>query len=78
MYEVFDSFLLHDTWSSDHVLDNARFFRAPSTVVRDQDFNPDKMGEYFEEKHPEGYDNAISKLRSKAWAVREYLQATSE
>jgi hypothetical protein len=79
-HRVFDTFLSVDTWHTTHPLDDRRFFWALSEVVEDPDFNPEAMGDHFRkvkavtsDQHP--FASRIDSLVSKAWAVREYLEA---
>jgi hypothetical protein len=85
MYQVFDGFLAMDTWHTRHALDERRFFEALSSVVKDSNFDPEKMGEYFRQKtrstihandnkHP--FEHAIAHYVAAAWAVKDYLAAT--
>ena len=76
MYEVFDSFISTDTWSTGHDLDMERFYQALALVVRDDGFSPDKMGEYFKGKVNAVHHNYADELVTKAWAVRDFLHAT--
>ena len=50
MYAVFDSFLAADTWHTTHPLDGRRFFLALDKVVRNENFNADKMAAYIYDK----------------------------
>jgi hypothetical protein len=89
MYQTFDKFLATDTWGKDHPSDEKRFFQALDRVVRDSDFDPDKMGEYMrQKKRPKGqkrpltkteahpFGDAIKDYVAAAWAVKDYLAAT--
>jgi hypothetical protein len=82
MYEVFDSFLAVETWYTQHVADENRFFLALSKIVQNDGFNPDEMGEYFKQKtivptqtgrHP--FQTAIRHYANAAWAIKDYLAA---
>lgn len=83
MYEVFDSFLSKDTWHTRHDFDELRFFISLKKVVKNPDFDPDKMGEYMREKAgiPLDDDENVASLAilhyvAEAWAVKDYLIAT--
>lgn len=86
MYQAFDNFLAVDTWHTTHPLDEKRFFRALDRIVRESAFNADAMASYMREKvgispNEEKDDSraeAIDRYTSAAWAVRGYLDATSE
>jgi hypothetical protein len=80
-YNVFDPFLNMDTWHTSHPLDDRRFFVCLSKVVREPDFSAETLGEYI--RKAKGIDNSehhfaprVRDLVGKAWAVREYLEAT--
>lgn len=82
-YSVFDKFLQTETWHKGHDYDLERFYRALKEVIRDEDFNPEAMGNYFREKkkaneegHP--YWETIADYVSKAWAVRDYKKMTGD
>jgi hypothetical protein len=83
MYEAFDDFLLTDTWYTIHPLDIRRFYKALNTVVRQDEFNPDKMGQYMrrklgisdEETGNITFYSAVDRYRANAWAVKDYLEA---
>ena len=84
MYETFDRFLRGSTWHTNHDNDRRRFFELLAPLIRSPDFNPDQMGEHMREKTGAGigYDNHpfrayIDKLVSDAWAVQDFLKATS-
>jgi hypothetical protein len=82
-YSVFDPFLGVETWHTTHPLDDKRFFICLHKVVEDPDFNAETMGEYMRSEKgvdsPEHhYAQRIDNLVSKAWAVREYLDANGE
>ena len=82
MYAVFDSFLAADTWHTTHPLDGRRFFLALDKVVRNENFNADKMAAYIYDKTgvspdtQDGLGYSIRRCTTAAWAVREYLEAT--
>lgn len=80
MYDVFDQFLSKDTWHKNHPLDDASFYRALATVVRDPQFSPDRMADYMMEKkgltpesHPEGDLASVYHRRTEAWAIKDFL-----
>jgi len=81
IYSVFDSFLNTDTWHTSHALDDERFYRALTKVVRDGDFNADAMRDYMRAKkglasndHESGFAKAIDRRAQDAWAVADYLR----
>ena len=76
VYEVFDHFLDVETWTSGHDFDLARFYRALSKVVGEDGFSPDEMGRYMKGKKNPNYHDEIDQLVTKAWAVKDYLEAT--
>ncbi|MGR9078128.1 hypothetical protein [Rhizobium leguminosarum] len=85
MYQAFDSFLNVETWFTSNPNDERRFYLCLQGVVRDEDFNPDAMGDYIRRKvgvtsrdgsHP--FEMTINNLVRQAWAVRDYLQYTRE
>jgi hypothetical protein len=85
MYQVFDGFIGVDTWHTCHPLDESRFFLALNQVVRDPNFSPDAMGDYFRSKLSRTYDrdtnpfeSAVVHYVSAAWAVRDFLAAIGE
>jgi hypothetical protein len=82
-YKPFNSFLRVDTWHTSHPLDDQRFFQCLHDVVREPDFSAEAMGEYMRaakqvesDDHP--FAQRIDSLVRKAWAVREYLEATRQ
>lgn len=85
MYEAMDSFLRVDTWHTNHPLDEQRFFKALSAIVRHPDFNSDDMREYMRSQKnitthdgSNGFERVVDELALKASAVREYLKVTGE
>lgn len=85
MYDAFDGFLRVDTWHTQHRLDEERFFRALRTVVERNDFNPDALGTYIDEKRAERefrltdlseeqYETARAYYVAAARAVFTYLR----
>jgi hypothetical protein len=84
MYQAFDKFLNVDTWHTRHPNDEGRFFVVLHSVVGNPDFNPDSLGEYMRQKKnvsrddkEHGFNYAIDHYVAAAWAVRDYLKATS-
>ncbi|WP_152048819.1 hypothetical protein [Aureimonas psammosilenae] len=82
MYDKLNSFMNVETWHTSHALDEERFFQALHQIVREDNFNPDKMGEYMRQKvglsqnDDEGaYSQAIERYVAAAWAVKDYLEA---
>ncbi|WP_313335823.1 hypothetical protein [Sphingobium yanoikuyae] len=83
MYEVFDNFLMTDSWHAGHDTDNERFYACLAKVVHEADFNPDVMAEHIRDRKGIDIDNpdqeifnrAVADLTAKAWAIREYLAA---
>ena len=85
MYEAFDSFLASDSWHASHATDDEGFFRALALEVGRPDFDPDAMGAYLRfhcgiQRYDENValNHAIDGYVAAAWAVRRYLQATSQ
>jgi hypothetical protein len=83
MYEVLDSFLAGNTWSTRHAADEERFFRALNEIVDDPGFNPERLREYIAnecelaEQSDESHDNvALDKYVADAWAVKTFLSVT--
>src|SRR5437764_281060 len=83
VYEAFDSFLKVDTWYTRHPLDEARFFQCLNTVVRDAEFNPERMGEYMRQKTGRGFPRQdhpfteqIDLYVADARAVKTFLNVT--
>ena len=77
------------TWHSRHPNDEERFFRALETVVRNPEFNADRLGEYMDEKRANGelaqanlieevYEKARDHYVAAAWTVVGYLHATGQ
>jgi hypothetical protein len=84
-YNEFDPFLRVDTWHTGHHYDEQRFYRCLAQVVEDPGFSPESMGNYMREAKkiaPDDHDHpfamTIRELVTKAWAVREFLQAKKE
>jgi hypothetical protein len=80
MYEALDSFLNISTWYTRHYFDEERFFRALDQIVRNPEFNADRMGEYIAQRQSEtltedALDRARADYVAAAWAVRSYLEA---
>ncbi len=82
LYEAFDKFLALDTWHTRHPSDQRRFYIALSSVIKDPQFNPDRLGEYIRKKKTVSRDNqedllniAIDGWVTSAWAVKDYLEA---
>lgn len=50
MCEAMDSYLNVDTWHTSHPLDDERFYRALSTIVREPKFSAEELGEYMRDK----------------------------
>ena len=82
MYEVFDTFLGKETWHTRHDFDEIRFFRCLKEIVKKPAFDPDKMGEYLQEKAGVAQEDeespinlAIKHYVAEAWAVKDYLTA---
>lgn len=82
MYEVFNRYLDNDTWDSGHQLDEERFLRALSEIVRHPDFDAEAMAEYIRqyksidvdnEQH-EHWNNFVDNLNMKAWAIRDFIR----
>jgi len=78
-YNVFDPFVARDTWHTFHPLDERMFFQCLHKVVHDAEFSPEKMGEYIREARKIGDDSPfvqdVATLVSKAWTVKDYLEA---
>jgi len=83
MYEAMDSFLNVGTWHTNHAFDEGRFFVALHRIGKDPTFNADELGAYMREKKgisrddgaKEYLNDAIDGWVSRAWAVRQYLEA---
>jgi len=83
MYEAMDAFLNVDTWHTNHALDEGRFFVALHRIVEDPHFNADELGVYMRAKKGVSRDDATKQYLndvidgwvSRAWAVRQYLEA---
>ncbi|PKQ11043.1 MAG: hypothetical protein CVT70_16390 [Alphaproteobacteria bacterium HGW-Alphaproteobacteria-1] len=85
MYEAFDSFLKVETWHTTHPMDDKRFNVALNQVVRNPDFDPEKMAEYFQSQFQVGPDDethpfheAIRRRQYQADAVRSFLHDIGE
>ncbi len=82
-YSVFDTFCKVPTWHTSHPMDQKRFHSALKQVVRESSFSPEMMGDYIRQNHAEPMwpkeseelQLVISDLVSKAWAVKDYLEA---
>lgn len=81
MYEAFDTFLATETWHTSHNFDDQRFNLALNQVVRNAEFDPERMAEYFrvrvganDEDHP--FSLAIEHRRGQAEAVQSFLRHT--
>jgi hypothetical protein len=82
MYSVFDAFLNVETWHTHHALDEQRFFKALHQVVRDEHFSPEAMGDYMAQhlgvsRNEDHLGAEINAYVRKAWAVKDYLNATN-
>jgi hypothetical protein len=83
MYDVFDGFLARETWRSAHAYDEEAYFVALETMIDDQAFSPEAMGDYFHRKASvprqpgQPRDTAIQHYVHAAWAVQSYLKAVS-
>jgi hypothetical protein len=82
-YAVFEPFLDVETWHSSHPMDDRRFFLALYAVVKRAEFSPQAMGDYFRQRKGEHSDEhhlsrRIDDLVSKAWAVRDFIDATRD
>jgi hypothetical protein len=80
-YSVFDKFLAVETWHTSHPLDDKRFFLCLHEIVDLSDFSAQAMGEHMRaakgvDSHEHHYAQRIDDLVSKAYAVRDYLEAT--
>jgi hypothetical protein len=80
-YAVFDPFLARDTWYTRHPTDEQVFFQCLDKVVRRPDFSAEAMGDHFKDAKDvtsdgHQFDEAIKSYVSRAWAVRQYLEAT--
>jgi hypothetical protein len=85
LYEAFDEFLAGDTWHTRHPADEERFYITLHGVVKDPQFNPDKLGDYMRQKagvSEDGTDDrskslnpAIDDYVEAAWTVKDYLKA---
>ena len=82
MYEAFDPFLAAPTWHTSRDGDRKRFYLALDTVVREADFDPERMGDHMRQKIGvenglrDHRDNAIGLRITDAWAVRDFFAAT--
>ena len=83
MYGVFDDFLRVPTWHTKHPVDEDRFYTALRQVVRRENFYPDNLGEYMDQKRADGelgdltdeaYDDARAYYVAAAHAVKAYLR----
>lgn len=78
---VFGPFVARDTWHTFHPLDEKVFFQCLHKVVAASDFSPEAMGEYIRETRQIAEDSPfvqdVATLVSKAWTVRDYLEATN-
>jgi hypothetical protein len=83
MYEAFDHYLAVSSWHSDKDGDRRRFYLALDKVVREPAFDPELMGDYMRAKvhvaasSGDFRDNAIARRTTDAWAVKDFLDATS-
>lgn len=86
MYEEFDDFLRIPTWYTKHPADEERFFISLRRVVMNENFNPDLLGEYIDQKRAKGedpqtqlvhetYTSARDHYVKAAWAVYKYIRA---
>jgi hypothetical protein len=76
MYGKLAEFLASSTWAHLRPEDEVRFFQAISSVIADESFNPDRMGEYMAKTIglPEGqHIDAIDHYVTAAWTVKTYL-----
>ncbi len=80
-YSIFDAFCKCPTWDTSHALDEERFFRALSMVVKKKDFSPKQMAEYLSCNHsepiwpkaPEALESRISNLTMRAEIIQQYF-----
>jgi hypothetical protein len=84
MYEAMDAFLRVDTWHIGHALDRDRFFKALAQIVREENFNPEEMGNYMRNKlgidfddHDSAQAEAINACVSDACAVSDDVDGLS-
>lgn len=79
MYSALDNFLAVDTWHTSHSYDLERFHKALDRMVREPDFNPDRMGEYIRARvsNP-AMEYAVERLVSNAWAIQDFLAHTGQ
>lgn len=75
MYDAFDGFLRVDTWHTQHRLDEERFFRALRTVVERNDFNPDALGTYIDEKRAER-EFRLTDLSEEQYEMKQHAPIT--
>lgn len=47
MYEIFDTYLIRDTWRTQDPAEDEAFYRALGEVIGNADFDPEAMGEYM-------------------------------
>jgi hypothetical protein len=74
MYQNFDSFLNVETWHTCHTNDEERFFKALHKVVNLEDFSPEKLRNYIEEKvNNDSFNQSIDHYVAAAWAVKTYI-----
>ncbi|OHD05054.1 hypothetical protein [Sphingopyxis sp. RIFCSPHIGHO2_12_FULL_65_19] len=76
-----DSYLDVDTWHTSHPLDDQRFYKALSKIVRDPKFSPEAMGEYIRDKkgvsrddNGDVFNNVIDRRITEAYAIQEFVR----
>ncbi len=80
---AFGEFVKVKTWDTRSPDDEREFFLALDTIVRDRNFNPEQMAEFFRQTFEtettpdsESIDEAIEHYLDAAWAVKRYLEST--
>lgn len=82
MYDEFEKLVQGGTWHTGKPSDEKRFNLALARVVDRADFSPDVMGERMltaieaRSGLRANYAYIVRDLVSRAWAVRDFLQAT--
>lgn len=82
MYDAMDSYLNVDTWHTSHPLDDERFYKALSKIVREPKFSAEEMSEYMRDKagvhgpnqDNEVFANVIDRRVTEAYAIREFIR----
>ena len=81
MYEILNEFTSVKTWTSHHHEDDGRFYRAINRIVREKNFDSQKVGEFIKNKFVEqfGQPDKATKFAAdyaeRAYTIRSFVRA---